>query len=68
LIQWFRIEARTTASPVSETITFVGSTGIWQSMQLFAILCPSVFDFGQLCHWWHPRHFSEYAAAGRSAA
>lgn len=50
LIQWFRIAARTTLSPVSDTMTFVGWTGIWQSMQSFTIAWPSLFETPQLCH------------------
>jgi hypothetical protein len=42
--------ARVTLPAVSETITFVAWTGIWQSMQLSAILGPIVFATPQLFH------------------
>ena len=49
LIQWFRIEARTTLSPVCEATTLVGSIGMWQSMQSARIAAPIVFSIPQLC-------------------
>jgi hypothetical protein len=51
---------------VSEMMAFVRSTGMWQSMQLPAILCPMVFDMPQLSTWWQVRQRLEYDAAGRS--
>ena len=51
---------------VSEAMALVDSTGMWQSMQFSAILCPMVFDMPQLSTWWHLRQRSEYAAAARS--
>jgi hypothetical protein len=68
LIQWVRILVRITWSPVSETIAFVCSIGMWQSMQLRLIEAPIVFSIPQLSTRWHVKHLSEYAAAGRSAA
>jgi hypothetical protein len=42
--------ARVTLPAVSDTITFVAWTGIWQSMQFAAILGPIFFATPQLCH------------------
>jgi hypothetical protein len=51
---------------VSEAMALVDSTGMWQSMQLSAILCPMTLNLPQLSTWWQVRQRSEYAAAARS--
>jgi hypothetical protein len=35
---------------VSEAMTLVGSTGMWQSMQFFTMAWPSLLDSPQLVH------------------